>query len=538
MYKVIIPKLVSVETKLKKINGFHICQDLDFFPVSDVKYPLHYKIVLKNDIQIPLDYDFRNDYFIKKEKFWYFQRKCIFGSLKFQYDCLNRIFYFNRFYAILPFRIGGVFLVGEHLAGLIYLDLFLQNISVFRGMAAQINNKTLCFSAPGFNGKTTFLLKLLKNNAKYIAEDHLIIDCSKNLVYPSCPFLKRSFWQARRIDKELKKLIRQAPIFQDALNIDDLALLLNYSKNQEVEEKKFMDCLMLNSLYFFYNPFVRSYIFENKLANIIFEKISDLKNTDIKFKPLNIKNMKTDANKEYWNDFNSDYSKVWQSQAKQILSQKELGFINEYLRRENINKILDVGVGNGRILKNLIAHSDQAAEIYGIDIAEQMVNICLNKYKDEPKIREIKVCNLSKENLNFNNKFDFITAIRVLKYNLNWPEIIKKIYSGLNNDGYFIFTMPNELSITFFHKDKFANGKLMIQYSTPNKIKEILNDCGFENIKIKSFSKLPDFLYYLSNNMYYVKLLLLLENILSKTFGNILFGRILFIACQKNKNEE
>ncbi len=87
---------------------------------------------------------------------------------------MNKVFYFNRTYFNLPFKIGGIFTVGEHISNMIDLDLFLNGYVCLRGIAVKLNNKNIGISAPGFNGKTSLLKKLLRNGAQYIAEDYLV----------------------------------------------------------------------------------------------------------------------------------------------------------------------------------------------------------------------------------------------------------------------------------------------------------------------------------------------------------------------------
>lgn len=187
MYKNIIPSLVSIDTKIKKIRGLHICQNMSFFRGVEFENKFHYKVYLKKKIEIPQQYDFRSEYFIKKNGKWYYERKMWFLNFKFIYDPQNKTFYFNRLYSLLPFRIGGIFMVGEHISNLVNLDLFLNEFILFRGCAFQKNNRVSCVVAPGFNGKTTLLKKILSGGGKYIAEDLLIFDLKKNQVFPTCP---------------------------------------------------------------------------------------------------------------------------------------------------------------------------------------------------------------------------------------------------------------------------------------------------------------------------------------------------------------
>jgi hypothetical protein len=272
-----------------------MCQNLDFFSQTKEKNRFHYKVILKNDIEISPDYSFRSEYFIKKENVWYYDRKIFFWHFKFAYDAKQKIFYFNKWYGLLPCRVGGIFLVGEHIAGIINLDLFLSGFIFLRGMAAQINNKNICISAPGFNGKTSWLKKFLKKGGAYIAEDHLIIDFGENRVYPTCPFLKKIFGQGRKASRTPQDTLKEKIIFGNSLPIDKLYLLQNFlASDYQAKNKNLFDFIFLNSLYFFNNLFVRSYIFEEGLTAKVFERITALEKINMNYNFFSVKDFNID----------------------------------------------------------------------------------------------------------------------------------------------------------------------------------------------------------------------------------------------------
>lgn len=238
--------------------------------------------------------------------------------------------------------------------------------------------------------------------------------------------------------------------------------------------------------------------------------------------------------KSHWKVLNTQYKKSWSSVASHLMSQREMAFINQFLRSYKPTKILDIGIGTGRILGNLISNSPRNAEIYGIDYIDEMVSFCNRKFRNKEKIMELAVCDISVENLNIQDKFDFVTAIRVLQYNRNWKDILRKIYSKLDDGGVFIFSLPNYDSITRFVPSYVLSDKITI-----NKLRDILKRIGFEILEIRSVTKIPDFFYQrlFSNNLLYAKLLILLERLLELILGKSFLGRILFVAVLKNGNE-
>lgn len=291
MYKNIIPDLVSFDTELKGIKGFEMCQNFNFFKGTEQKSKFHYKIVLSDDIAAPADYDFRSEYFVKKDKSWYYDRKIFFWHPALKYDFENRIFYFNKDYYFLPLRLGGTFTVGEHISNIIELDLFLNAHVILRGIAARVNNKNIGISAPGFNGKTTLLKKLLRAGAGYIAEDYLILNLVKNNVYPTCPVSRENFWRRRKINSELRKLLVENTILENPVLLDNLYLVQNsQNPGYRTGDKKFIDFLTLNSLFFLENFFVRAYIYDQGLTSAVFDRIRELKNVNINYNFVQIKN--------------------------------------------------------------------------------------------------------------------------------------------------------------------------------------------------------------------------------------------------------
>jgi len=241
--------------------------------------------------------------------------------------------------------------------------------------------------------------------------------------------------------------------------------------------------------------------------------------------------MESDKNKNHWDKMNVNYSRAWQSKAKQEMSQRELGFINKYLTDYLPRTILDIGVGNGRILDNIVKNSRGQSQIFGLDISENMVNICREKFKNESAVKKIEVCDISREEICFDDNFDLITAIRVLQYNKNWAEILERIFRKLVKGGVCIFTMPNSHSITALRKDTFSEHKIPIRYANKKRMEKILAGIGYRVIEARGFSKIPNIFYDINDNYFYVKSLLRSEKFLEKIFGKSLLSRVLFFAC-------
>lgn len=240
--------------------------------------------------------------------------------------------------------------------------------------------------------------------------------------------------------------------------------------------------------------------------------------------------MQKGQDQQHWERIGNSYNAFWESKAKQELSKKELGFINRYLKENKSQYILDIGVGSGRIIENYLVNSE-AKEIYGVDWACSMIEFCSDKFKNNQRVQKLVTCNISNERLPFERKFDFISAIRVLKYNKNWKEIAGKIINSLDNNGVFVFTMPNRNSFLRFTKPETS-----IHSSSKKELEKLIQGQNGEIIHITSFMKLPDAFYDICNNRLYSVILLRFEQILQKILGDLFLSRIFFIAVKKKIN--
>jgi SAM-dependent methyltransferase len=110
-------------------------------------------------------------------------------------------------------------------------------------------------------------------------------------------------------------------------------------------------------------------------------------------------------------------------------------FLNEIKRTRG--KVLEIGVGTGRLFINAL---NQGADIYGLDISEEMLHVLYRKLQQEQHYR-ISLQNII--NFAFDFKFDLIIApFRVIMHLLDKEQQMKaidNIYEHLNNNGRFIF---------------------------------------------------------------------------------------------------
>lgn len=274
-FKNIIPDLLSIETKLKRISGFYISDDFDFYQEISDKHRFHYQVVCKKNIRLPRKYEFRNGYFYKLGNDWFYERK-IFGiiPIRFYYNQQNKTFFFNFWYNFIPFKIGGINPIGKHLADIINFNLFFAGIILINGCSFIYNNKIFCVLAPSFSGKTALVNDIIKKDGKYISENILVLNLESMEVYPTaCSNINFG----RKTQKTLSENLMKNNTINQKQKYNKILFFQN-TQNTEYEDKQksLLDFILLKSLFFLQNNFILSYIFINKLAEDTIDKIKFL----------------------------------------------------------------------------------------------------------------------------------------------------------------------------------------------------------------------------------------------------------------------
>ena len=234
----------------------------------------------------------------------------------------------------------------------------------------------------------------------------------------------------------------------------------------------------------------------------------------------------------FYNKLGSNYYDNWYKieNGMRLIREFEADFVRNIIngfKRSNDQKlaVLDIGSGPGRVAEIIL--KDKQLKYQGIDISSEMIKVLNKKFQKRNNFINAKIGDISAGLPYESNSFDIITCIRVLKYNKNWPEIIKSIHEILKTRGLFLFSIPNKHSLNFFSK-----GKLPIYKTTINQIVSILQETGFEKIKIEKSSKLSDLLYCKTNNEYLLRLYSFIEKMLSQIFKER-FSRLLYVSCYK-----
>ena len=126
---------------------------------------------------------------------------------------------------------------------------------------------------------------------------------------------------------------------------------------------------------------------------------------------------------------------------KDIVSPFDLNIINN-------KKIMEVGIGSGRILNNLLAFSPSI--VTGIE-PSKAINIAKKKINSD----KVEFLNIKGEELNFIEEYDYIFSIGVIHHIPNHMLVLKKIYKSLKKNGKFVVWVygkkGNELYLIIFN---------------------------------------------------------------------------------------
>lgn len=136
------------------------------------------------------------------------------------------------------------------------------------------------------------------------------------------------------------------------------------------------------------------------------------------------------------NTFN-DVAKSYDNNRQFIISAKKIVELIE-IDKKNIN-ILDLSTGTGNIAIEL-GKKFPDANIFGVDISEEMLNIARTKTKEQ-MLENITYQLQDVENLDFNDmKFDLVTCGYGLFFYPDMDRVFCEVCSRLNDGGKFVFS--------------------------------------------------------------------------------------------------
>ncbi len=163
--------------------------------------------------------------------------------------------------------------------------------------------------------------------------------------------------------------------------------------------------------------------------------------------------------KKYDEKYGSDYS--------------DTIFIDKFLDLLNGKNVLDIGCGVGS-LTNYIYR--KGFNVTGIDLADEMLRIAKQKYKD------INFVRMDMKNITLNQKYDGISVLYSL-FHLSKNEVINvlpKYHELLNEKGKMLLILQNGSGEKIVEEPLNKNFKMFVNYYSLDEIKEVLENSKFK----------------------------------------------------------
>lgn len=146
----------------------------------------------------------------------------------------------------------------------------------------------------------------------------------------------------------------------------------------------------------------------------------------------------------------------------------------KYLGKGNDKKVLEIGCGNGYVLRGLQALQYQltGSEIY----LDGLKNV-------QKRLPGVELIQLDALNMPFKNEWNAIGAFDVIEHIEEDKRVMQQVHQALKSDGYFFITVP-QYQFMWSYLDDYAKHK---RRYTQKEIKTKLEQCGFKVQYISSF---------------------------------------------------
>jgi len=134
--------------------------------------------------------------------------------------------------------------------------------------------------------------------------------------------------------------------------------------------------------------------------------------------------------------------------------------------------ILDIGFGNGCLIKRLAGKRDAA--IYGVDISKDMVKLATKRNKKAIKNNRIILTEGASDNIPYDKRFDFIYTVNTVYF---WKDLNKgllEIRNRLKDGGVFMNVL-----FTKEFLDKHSYTRYGFTKYTPEELLKATTDAGY-----------------------------------------------------------
>jgi ubiquinone/menaquinone biosynthesis C-methylase UbiE len=138
-----------------------------------------------------------------------------------------------------------------------------------------------------------------------------------------------------------------------------------------------------------------------------------------------------------------DHKESYKDFGDQFLTDKDIGgywgsieLLKEIVFPFDLNlikdkKIIDVGIGSGRISNNLLKY--EPSKLVAVEPSEA-INIAKNNIKSD----KVEYLNIKGQDINFENEFDYAFALCVLHHIPEYRDVLERIKKSLKTNGKFV----------------------------------------------------------------------------------------------------
>ena len=138
-----------------------------------------------------------------------------------------------------------------------------------------------------------------------------------------------------------------------------------------------------------------------------------------------------------------DHKESYRDFGDQFLTDKDIGgywgsvqLLKEIVFPFDLNlikdkKIIDVGIGSGRISNNLMKY--EPSKLVAVEPSE-----AINIAKDNIKSDKVEYLNIKGQDINFENEFDYAFALCVLHHIPEYRDVLERIEKSLKPNGKFV----------------------------------------------------------------------------------------------------
>ena len=138
-----------------------------------------------------------------------------------------------------------------------------------------------------------------------------------------------------------------------------------------------------------------------------------------------------------------DHKETYKDFGDQFLTDKDIGgywgsieLLKEIVFPFDLNsiknkKIIDIGIGSGRISNNLLKY--EPSKLVAVEPSE-----AINVAKDNIKSDKVEYLNIKGQDINFENEFDYAFALCVLHHIPEYRDVLESIKKSLKPNGKFV----------------------------------------------------------------------------------------------------